>query len=406
MSTMRQILRPGLFITFALTLGGAYLLEVVGAYTRWIEVQEPRALYFGLLLLLMQVYGVYRVIRFHPRLRPGYAAWLRSLPWSPPDPLPLGPVHLVWVDALVFAVLGGLTYWIYPRPLTLLQVLPFIALGSLTFYSLALLLGTLRQTVHVVIVAALLPLLLYPQPRPLQAGLVMLAIYLVLWHAHRRDMAAFPLEPIRADRRQDDLEEAVDRGLLHGLYIVSGPEHRARGRTWADVLCKCALAAWWAHVIVALMADEFRTDWQNVAAQMARPGMANVLRFFWTILYVFLFVSRLWVYLNGHLPPTNWRGRLLRGRLIIPGYDVVFIAPACLVAFGLWGPMALQALAVPPQALPALSVFVLMLIALGMGPSRQRWQWLAPHRLVVPMQWGKPAQQRSRDEIVLRLTFD
>ena len=58
-----------------------------------------------LILFVAVLYGVFRVLYFHPALRPGYRQWLQTAPWSWRDPLPLGPLYVVWQDLIVAAVL-------------------------------------------------------------------------------------------------------------------------------------------------------------------------------------------------------------------------------------------------------------------------------------------------------------
>ena len=55
-------------------------------------------------------YAVYRVAAFHPAFRTDYYEWLRGTPWTSRKPLPLGPIHVVWQDLLMLAVLLALTW--------------------------------------------------------------------------------------------------------------------------------------------------------------------------------------------------------------------------------------------------------------------------------------------------------
>src|SRR6185503_4170890 len=56
-------------------------------------------------------YALYRLWRFHPALNHGYAAWLSISPWTAHKPLPLGPTHLAWQDAVVIGLLAGFAKW-------------------------------------------------------------------------------------------------------------------------------------------------------------------------------------------------------------------------------------------------------------------------------------------------------
>src|SRR6266487_2602254 len=57
------------------------------------------------------VYALYRLWRFHPACNQPYAAWLKLSPWTADKPLPLGPIHLVWQDAVVVGALTALATW-------------------------------------------------------------------------------------------------------------------------------------------------------------------------------------------------------------------------------------------------------------------------------------------------------
>ncbi|KPK76937.1 MAG: hypothetical protein AMJ79_05030, partial [Phycisphaerae bacterium SM23_30] len=63
-----------------------------------------------IILFSCGVYGFFRVRSFHPIFNHGYLQWLALSPWRFGKPLPLGPVHLVWVD---LAVVGTLTLLMY-----------------------------------------------------------------------------------------------------------------------------------------------------------------------------------------------------------------------------------------------------------------------------------------------------
>ena len=61
--------------------------------------------FHGLCIVLITnaalAYGVFRAIVFNPFWRLAYREWLLATPWQHPQPLPLGPVHLVWQDLVL-----------------------------------------------------------------------------------------------------------------------------------------------------------------------------------------------------------------------------------------------------------------------------------------------------------------
>jgi hypothetical protein len=57
------------------------------------------------------LYAFFRLAYFHPVENRPYGAWLINSPWHYPEPLPLGPLELVWQDVVVVGVLSAL----FPR---------------------------------------------------------------------------------------------------------------------------------------------------------------------------------------------------------------------------------------------------------------------------------------------------
>jgi hypothetical protein len=56
------------------------------------------------------MHAVYRIAAFHPAFRADYYEWLCGTPWTSRKPLPLGPIHLVWQDALLLAITFALAW--------------------------------------------------------------------------------------------------------------------------------------------------------------------------------------------------------------------------------------------------------------------------------------------------------
>ncbi len=60
------------------------------------------------LCLTTVAYGIFRVMRFHPITSTEYRRWLALTPWTGREPLPRGPVELVWQDVVMVGVLMGI----------------------------------------------------------------------------------------------------------------------------------------------------------------------------------------------------------------------------------------------------------------------------------------------------------
>ena len=76
----------------------------------------------GAWVVAAAVYGLRRLLPFHPTVARGYADWLAGTPWRPGRPLPLGPPHLVWEDAAPAAL---------PVALCLRPVVPVLVFAGL-----------------------------------------------------------------------------------------------------------------------------------------------------------------------------------------------------------------------------------------------------------------------------------
>ena len=86
-----------LFYAIVLTFLGLHSQELNGHYLIAMLAAVPVAF----------IYGIYRVVKFHPDTNQRYRDWLATTPWTYGKPLPLGPLRLVWEDAVIIACLIG-----------------------------------------------------------------------------------------------------------------------------------------------------------------------------------------------------------------------------------------------------------------------------------------------------------
>jgi hypothetical protein len=94
--------------------------------------------------------------------------------------------------------------------------------------------------------------------------------------------------------------------------------------------------------------------------------------------------GRLLIYLNGYAPPISFRGRIVTGRWIIPGYDQVFVAPLLALIAGSWLPKVLINRGfgfVEANTISLIWVYFLILI---LGPSLKTWRLTGNHRIMAP----------------------
>jgi hypothetical protein len=98
---------------------------------------------------------------------------------------------------------------------------------------------------------------------------------------------------------------------------------------------------------------------------------------------VIICLVRLLAYTAACHPPISIVGRLVTRRLVIPGYDQVFIAPLCIALTAALG------LAVTHLIGPAYYVVTIpcalaaqFIVAFNMGPSFRHWHLTGHHRIV------------------------
>ena len=75
------------------------------------DVPDVKNIRTTILVIATIAYAFHRLWRFHPACNQAYAAWLKSTPWTANKPLPLGPVHWVWQDAVVLGTLTAIAIW-------------------------------------------------------------------------------------------------------------------------------------------------------------------------------------------------------------------------------------------------------------------------------------------------------
>ena len=104
-------------VTFAVVYGlfsaAVWLIAVTSrmAQADISDMQEMVVSRNFILAMAAGCYAVYRLVRFHPVCNRGYRAWMTLSPWTADKPLPLGPVHLVWQDAIVIGALTTIAGW-------------------------------------------------------------------------------------------------------------------------------------------------------------------------------------------------------------------------------------------------------------------------------------------------------
>lgn len=364
------------------------LLVWTGEWTAFDATWSGWAFRICLLLVVAVVAGLMRGAVFHPAYHPGYRQWLAQAAWSGDRPLPFGPVRLIWADVLFPALLGVVGMLIEPPELATTPLLdPHVLLPVVIWlagYNLAVWFKLSSRRGRFTCLA-LLPLSIFPWLSVEAALVVQVMIYVVLTVSLGREFRRFPWEEpewtLPAHERH--LAEARVQGLLGWPHHVLGPRLELPGisRRWA--MAWSALAAWWvvAPLLMAGRALPRMSVHESVAGLLGADRLMSV-HVLWWIFLLAVAGLRLGRYNPlRYLPSPGPLARLATGRLVVPGYDRVFVAPLLVMLFGLLGPWVMARLGIPMALVPPVAVFGVLMLAMGLGPSLENWHYTGRHRL-------------------------
>ncbi len=369
---LRQALPPlgmvqyVVIITAGFYVGEWLIMATTTAYFgAWPEEWgQPRA-YNMVIPLALFFQGCWRAAVINPALDKEYRDWLRSTPWTAARLLPLGPVHLVWQDALIVG--GASALWTLegdPLYLSLAFLLPYSWFlmksnywtdedGAL-FAAIALAVGlllTINQPAWVTLAVAI----------------AMSAACAVGFH---RSLRRFPWDESMARRTLDKPRRTLDSWpRVNPAWLMRNEPRLSRLRVTAISV----LAAWAAGVVTNLF--------EYAATVRGKFDIAWNTCLLVGVFSIIAGTGRLLVYAGARGSPLGLWGRLKSGRLIIPGYDRVFIAPLATAAAGCTLPAALVALGAPLPVAAFAGVLAVCLAAFGMGPTLAEWDLTGDYRL-------------------------
>jgi hypothetical protein len=367
----------GFLIIYGLMEGGLRILGLAlgfphGALPPNPEIQNARAALVG---ATAGVYALYRILRFHPAANLGYSVWLSRSPWTAARPLPLGPVHLVWQDFVVVGALAALAGW----PARVNPVLPVVVFGAVYLVAMTVLLAVTRQWMPCLLLGFLWPALSLPPLRGMPSAGIIVAIIIAVWVGNRRSLRAFPwgrngvvADVVRATRGRSILEAEIRIDITGGAaspqqpglgwpvqWISPKPAGRAVSTRTGFLLA--ALLGWWTYCALA-----------NVDLP---PAIAFLIGF-----VLIAAVIRLAIYCNGVVPSFNVWGRLATGRLIVPGFDRVFVTPLAAVAVAIVGSVAVHCVSAWRAEVTAVTVAAIWFVLLAGGPTLRNWSLTGQHR--------------------------
>jgi hypothetical protein len=315
-------------------------------------------------------YGYLRVRNFHPACQSEYREWLRFTPWRPGLPLPLGPVHLVWQDLLIVGLLTGVSS--LHREFTWSLIPSLFLAGYLTTMLFPLILT--RKYVPAYLILVGLGGALYLREMPIGQSVLWIVLYGVAWAGQRDSLReidqwdmkyfdeqvapVFQVQGAQEFSRSRILGWPFDRMIPHRNLLEMRPRF---------AFALAFLAGWWWFVIIET------TELGRLRESLLAIGLLPAAIFA---------LSRTWSYCWGYAPPLTLAARIVRLRWIIPGYDIVFLAPilifvwagACAVATIIWD--------LNPGWTGPVQFAGLILIQCLCPPSLDAWRLTGNHRII------------------------
>ena len=381
-SWMRVVLPDTWIVSYCVAT--EMLIEITYLFTLWWAGQVDEELFRNLRLVWLGGwslgYGAYRAATFHPALNEDYREWLELTPWTADKPLPGGPIRQTPQDLIV---LGGLM--LLARDSTLLVLyLPAIYLFGYLFV-LAIVSRAVGDWGFAYMQAFGLGAIALAGKSPEICVAVAMACYPISLLAIQRSVASFPWDidwsQLKGQFKTNPEERHQDR--LGWPFDFLSPKPPKRLLPYSDGICLSLLAGWYMFV----------------AHYHAIPEARPMLGVFATQFITIGIIARVWDYVRAHRPPIGFGGRVLTGRWIIPGYDVIFVAPllaevillgsqlGALALFIANGPRFMnnpvnpqwEAIAIGLSSCGiTLAIFVLCVV----GPVLERWRLTGTHRIV------------------------
>ncbi|HEY2253826.1 MAG TPA: hypothetical protein VGH74_22280 [Planctomycetaceae bacterium] len=368
---MRTWLRVTLPIGWAV---GVFVLLYMGYeafHLYFVGPQADRRVSDFLIELAVLIYGIGRAFGFHPAFNPDYYKWLTASPWTNRKPLPAGPVHLVFQDVVLLAILAGVAWLRHPA-----ISLPLLVTKFLMSYEFGLCMSfrILSRPWSAYAIAFGFGLVVLIWPWPLLALAVAAAIYVVSLAGlilSLNDFENWDLSHIEGSQFITlSQQKAIDRmrqNILGWPFDCIRPTDVAPSMSYVNGTMLSLLLGWWTFVLLARLPELPHPElWGTLLLGYFSLGVISV---------------RLARYCWGYAPPISLWGRIFTLRWIIPGYDQVFLTPITILVATVSGGYLIGQF---PEFIILIvpgAVFVIFFCALNLGPSLKRWRLTGNHRL-------------------------
>ena len=372
----RKVLPP-LHITAALCT--VYLLTyLMDLYIIRLGIPVPEGIgriRIPILVLASALYGFYRVRVFHPFYNSKYWQWLCLSPWSIDKPLPQGPVHLIWVDVVILAVLTLCAYSNIPF-FTAVPVVAFL----IVYLVMIFLAFEAEQIAFTILFLFLAPFAFYPFANLYVTSLVLILLYALCCVGFYRSFKDFPWNTKywKGDVVEEFKKQAVKQNVL-GWPFKFLNIYEAPRISYFGAFLLSLLLTWWLHVIRWAIDEPYNI---SLLALLA-------------LLVAFI---RTLVYAAEYRPPISLTGRIFTGRLIIPRYDKIYIAPLCILLVGIPLPLLLHRYGLITAWNLEICFFLIFFLAFSLPPTLNKWRLTGAYRIGKHVQSLRPRPPSPQDQ--------
>ncbi|MCA9027409.1 MAG: hypothetical protein KDA86_19520 [Planctomycetaceae bacterium] len=345
-------------------------IELAAWWIRSLYVDMPEELPGALLfisnfqqnaaIITAVVYGYLRFILNNPLLDREYRRWLQTTPWRWPLPLPLGPMHLVWQDAVLIGLLTLQIFWHTQRWDWALAIPAVMLSVRAAWMGLYLLIGRSSWIAHLISFGIASAIAVHHVP---VVSLTILAAVAVLSEVGVRViLKEFPLWHVSTG----ELLASI-RTTIAELPPTTEAESTPRRQRWS------VLRSGWFSRRTALLTSLHVGYWLFALGTLAdKPAdlEARKMAAFWLCLVAGgIACVRLLFYVNGRLPPLTFAGRWAQRRWIIPGYDQIFVGPFMTLFVAGLGTIVIQSFDIRLGILLPLTAGLTCLTVLAIGPD-------------------------------------
>lgn len=332
-----------------------------------------------LLMFTSLNYGASRVFGFHPYYQGDYRNWLARSPWKRGMPLTAGPVFPVPEDVLGLAALALLA--LTQPDLDPLGVIARVLIGYCLALAATFWKTGVTEFAYLTLFGVGLAVRLWPDPRACLAAIALTVpvALMGLW----RSFGLFPWDGFRLPKFQPDgeISNRPEAKVNCGWPYESLSPKLPAPKPWplTDKLLLSLLFGWGAFAICGPLGEgEERSVVMGMA--LSCTGFALV-------------VGRYFLYRQGIAPPINVWGRLSTLRLIVPGYDRIYLGPFFSLSTIVFASIEFHRMGLPEDIWIPITITLAFFVNFVTGPNLLRWRLTGKLRIL-------PTQKAGNTEFV------